>query len=268
LNADRFFLVQHSGIEILGIFSLAAKVAGIVGMLAFAPLYKSWSAHMYVVFAGHDAERQAGRWFTLMLFPSCYLGLAVSLFQGELIQTLSATAYHDAQFWVAPLVLCGIFVNAQVLTDGPIYARRRTGLKPFVTGSIAVITVLSMAILTPRLQLLGVIMALLISASTLWALTYVVARRIMRIDYEWRRLLIMIGSGILFALPTYLTSPGNLQSILWKVSLLALWPAVLSGFGFFSRSEKDRVKSTLRKLLQRPQYWSQSPRNTNEKSLR
>ncbi len=227
---------------------------------------------MYVVFANQDAQKMAGKWFTMLLFPSCYLGLAISLFQGEIVQTLSASAYHDAHFWVAPLVLCGILIRGQVLTDGPLYARRRTGLKPIISGIAAGITVLSMAILTPRLQLLGVIIALLISASTLWGLTYLFSRRVMRIDYEWKRLLIMIGSAVLFAIPTYVTFPGRLEAVLLKLILLVLWPVTLWLLGFFEQHELDRLKSTLQKLIRmlpfltkpRRRFPRKMPRNLEE----
>ncbi len=148
---DRYFLLDQWGPDEVGIFALGSRIATIVSTIAFAPLFKVWSAWLYKVYARPNAEREVGEYLTRLVAPFMFLALGVILFKDEVVRVLSSEAYSPSAFLIGPLCIGQGFVIAQTLFDGTFYYFRRSAVKIWIMMATVIASIALNAILIPRL---------------------------------------------------------------------------------------------------------------------
>jgi O-antigen/teichoic acid export membrane protein len=236
-SGDRFFLLRYAGAEEVGLYSLGYRLATCVGLVSFTPLFKVWSARMYDAYRRPDGAIVVGQMFTRILSAVTFVGLGLCLFQREVLLVFGTSAYANAATVITPLVVAGLFLNAQVLLDGAFYVHRcsvyKLGITLFVTALILVLYWL----LVPRYHAMGAAIAVLIAFAVYAGVTFLVSQRVFRVRYEPGRLLCVIGSAVLLAAPSYWLEH-SLLTFVGKCVLFALWPIGLWVFGIIRPEEK------------------------------
>ncbi len=247
---DRFFLVKSAGAEELGIYALGCKLAAAVGIFSFTPLFKVWSARMYDAFAAPNAAAVVGRACTRMLGAYVLVGMGLCVFIGDVVAVLATPQYARATAVVAPLVLAYFFSTAATLLDGPFYACRRTGAKPWIAFASMIVMCGLYAWLIPQYGALGAAWAILAGNAFLAAATWAVSQRVFRVEYEYGRLAAILASAVAVVLLAGQLDAG-MMNIPAKLVLCAAWPAMLWLTGLVSRDEKAMVLAAIREAGRR-----------------
>jgi O-antigen/teichoic acid export membrane protein len=247
---DRFFLVKCVGTEELGLYSLGCKLAGVVGMLSFTPLFKVWSAQMYDTFALPNAAVVVGRAITRMVAAYVFVGLGLCVFIDDVVRILTTPAYARATAVVAMIVLAGLFSSAATLMDGVFYAHRRTGPKPWIALASMIVMCSLYAWLIPQFGAMGAAFASMGGYLFLATATWAVSQRIFRVQYEFARIAGMLTTAVLLVVLSYQIHMG-----VWDIPLRAVvcaaWPLALWISGLVTPEEKALVLRCLQRALRR-----------------
>ncbi len=256
-NTDRFFLLKTVGASELGVYALASKIGVLVGSLAFTPFFKVWSAHLYKVFARENAAIEVGRAYTGLLFPFVFFGLAVCLFQTEVVYLLGTEDYYGAVPLIPLTILANFFLTAQILLDGAFYYKQKTTAKIYITLIATAFHILVCATLIPSYKVLGACIAVVASMIVLAGTTLLFSQRVAYVKIEWNRLIVMLGSAAIFCLVN-LFLPWGLFSSTVRLFVLCLWPAMLFYLGFLTDYELESLGHLRRDVVRLYQQWRHS----------
>jgi len=249
-SGDRFFLLQYCGADEVGVYALGSRLAGIVGTVAFTPLFKVWSAWLYGVYRQPDGDRAVGRMITRLLTPYVFVGAGVCLFRREILLVFGTAEYAGAALVIPPLIAARFFITAQVLFDGAFYVYRRTGLKLGITIFATAVILVLFYLLIPRYQALGAALAAVGAFFAYAAATHLVSQSVFRVRYEYGRVAALLAGGVAVVLLAGQFDFG-IMDIPAKAALMAAWPAVLWITGWVSKEEKSLVVDSLTRMLRR-----------------
>jgi len=252
-SGDRFFLVRCAGTEEVGLYALGYKLVLAVGMFSTAPLMKVWSARMYDAFEGPEAPARVGRVFTGVLGAYLFVGMGLCLLKDEAVALLSPASFAAATAVVSPLVLAYYFLTAADLMDSAFYVRRRTGLKPWIAATSTLVMLALYAWWIPPFGAMGAARATLVGFLFHAALTWGVSQRVFRVQYQTRRLAVMLGLAIALTLASRGLGTG-IGAVVGKLALWALWPTLLWSWKIVSEDEKAWAADTARNILGRLRF--------------
>jgi len=242
-SGDRVILKEYVSDADLGAYALGYKLALVVQLLTRRPLYQVWSAQMYDAADEPDAPQVFGKMFTRILMAYTGVGLALCLVPGEVVYVLSGGGYAEAVPIVAPVVLAYLFLSAADLMDAGFYITRRTALKTPITFASAAVTLGCYALLIPGRGIQGAAEATLLGFIFNAWLTWLVARCVLEVRYEWGRVAGMLAWALLVWGVGWLL-PADLWLLPLKALLWFAWP-VLLWLTVLSEEEKDWARALL-----------------------
>jgi O-antigen/teichoic acid export membrane protein len=244
-HGDRFFLLYYRGEAEVGTYALGYKLAMVVTTFSLNPLYMVWSVQLYAVARTPEAPTAFGVVFTRIMAAYLLVGLAVGLFQGEVIALLGGARYAGAAPVVAPVLLACCFQCGASLMDSGFYIRRRMGLKLCISLSSTAVMLVLYFTLIPPLGNSGAALATLFGFAFHAALTWWMTQRVFPVRYEWGRLaaLLSLVAG-LWAVAQLL--PAAVWTWPVKAGLWALLPLLLWHTGLISIVEKQYAVTLIR----------------------
>ncbi len=245
-SGDRYFLLKAVGPKEVGVYALAAKLADLVSLVAFAPLFKVWSAWLYRVYAQSDGDRAVGRAFTWLLLPYISLGAAVCIFRREITLLLGTDEYIGASSILVPLIVARGLLAAQVLMDGAFYVYQRTTLKLAPTVIAAMAVVCFQLVMVPQYGCFGAAVAA-VAAYFLYAFTtYLFSQQVFFVKCEYGRMAAVLTATVLLVWLSY-AIPDGARNIPIKAATCAVWPVLLWTVGVISEQERVWIISGARR---------------------
>jgi len=166
------------------------------------------------------------------------VGTVVCIFEDELIRLLASSSYRGAMAVIGPVALAYFFWAASNLMDAPFWVRRRSGLKAWIIFASASVTLVLYAWLIPLYHGRGAAYATLLSMVVHCGITYAVSQRVFHVDYEFRRLAVMLAAAVALTLASRWMSR-DLPGILAQLALWAAWPALMWWGDVVTTSEKE-----------------------------
>jgi O-antigen/teichoic acid export membrane protein len=250
-HGDRFFLLHYGGEESVGTYALGYKLAMVVTTFSLNPLYMVWSVHLYQVARTPRAPAAFGVVFTRIMGAYLLAGLAMGLFQDEIIRLLGGAEYAGAARVVAPVLLACCFQCGSSLMDAGFYVRRRTGLKLCISLSATAVMLTLYWVLIPPLKDVGAALATLLGFAFHAAFTWWMTQRIFPVRYEWHRLAAMLSLAVgLWVVSRFLPAAAWAWPV--KAGLWGLWPLLLWHTGLISAVEKQYAVTLLRQAAASP----------------
>jgi len=226
-HGDRFILREYGGLEAVGTYALGYKLALAVVLLSRASLGTVWNARLYEAARQPSAPVVFGRVVTRSLAAYLWGGVALCLFQDEVVVFLGGQPYAAAAGVIPAVVLAYYFLTAADLMDGAFYIHRRPDLKTLVALASMFVTLLLYFGLIPRWGAMGAALATLGGFVFHAGLTLVISQRIFPVRYETRSLVAMIA----LALGLWLGSR-CLPVTAWAMALKALCLVALPGLAW------------------------------------
>lgn len=195
-HGDRFFLLQHVSASEVGCYALGYKLAMMVRLVSFVPLYMVWSSRMYGIAKQQDAPAVFGKTLTRLLAVYLFTGLGLCLFAPQIVFLLGGDTYAPAVPIIAPVVFACFLQVAATLMDAGFFIKHRTSLKMKITIISTIVMFLLYALLIPIYHTMGAALSTLGGFAVLAGMTYTTTQRIFAIHYEWDRLLILLALSI------------------------------------------------------------------------
>jgi O-antigen/teichoic acid export membrane protein len=230
---------------------------GIFMMLVVTMFRYAWQPFYLQLTANAEAKRLFARVLTYFSLVGAVIVLLLSLFIADLVRIPlpGGRTLIPATYWsglgIVPIILFGYLWAgiAQILNAG-IYIEKKTMQVLYATAFGAAVNVACNFALIPVWGLYGGAFATFAAYFSIAMFYAVAGRRIFPIDYELSRL---VRIGVALAVPAllwYLVPTDNLLPLFaWKLTLIAVFTAILWFSGFFLDSEIEQLRLLRRRFI-------------------
>ncbi|HOV98492.1 MAG TPA: oligosaccharide flippase family protein [Bacteroidota bacterium] len=258
---DRPIVKAMTNDATLGLYQLNYRL-GIFMMLVVGMFDYAWRPFFLTHAKEPDAPKLFSRVFTYFTLLMSVVFLVVSLFIDDLVRLqLFGKHFFPPMYWqgtlIVPIIMLGyMFSGFSSCFVVGIYIEKKTYFLPLITGAGAIINVVVNVLLIPVLNITGAALATAASYIVMAVSMYFVSRKFYTIQYEWRKVFILLlftGAAYIFALVLHL-EPLQWSSILYKVVIICFYclaiistgivscREVLSLFDLFSKAGISRVR--------------------------
>ncbi|HET9863191.1 MAG TPA: oligosaccharide flippase family protein [Steroidobacteraceae bacterium] len=124
-RADRFILERWLGLEAVGIYGLAEKLALIFVMGFLRPFELAYGVHRFAIIKSADRAEQQARAFRQYLFSAALVGLVIVVFTPPVLRLIAAPSYWAAVALLPILMVRYIVIGTEyIFHTGILYAGR------------------------------------------------------------------------------------------------------------------------------------------------
>ena len=238
---DRFFLLKLEGADDVGVYALGVRIAAVLVFFLWA-FRLAWPAFAYSITDDDEARRTYGYVLTYVVAAGVWVATGLSVLAPWLVQLLGPPQYEDASRVVALLCFAGVAFGAYVVVVISIGRARRMASNFVITGIAALLNVALNLLLIPPYGIRGAAIATLSAYVAMFAGMTWKAQHVFRVPYQWRRVGLAVGVGVV------LTVIGSFVDVnlLAAIALGVAYPLVLAALGFFLPAERARIRRVLR----------------------
>jgi O-antigen/teichoic acid export membrane protein len=234
---DRQFVIWDKGLAEAGVYSAAVKIAGVITFVMIA-FRTAWPAFAYSIEDDREARRTYAFVLTYLLAFASWVALALGALAPWWTELLTSASYARAEKGIALLAFAGaVYSGYTVLAIGSGRARR-TQLNWVVTGVGAAVNVALNFWLIPKWGMVGASISTLVAYVVLFAGMTLYAQRVYPVPYQWRRVVIAVGSAVGLDVVARAAGLPLLPSLL----LVAAYPLALLLLGFYLPAERARLR--------------------------
>jgi len=250
--SDRLFLARFVGLAQVGVYSLGYRIGLIEQQILGAATSAAWSPFVLSEYREPDGPTTIGRVASYFAIAGMALVLFISASAPVFLLVIHARhEYQAANSIVFLIAFANFFAVMQHIFATPPMIRLRPEWGTAFRAAGAIVNVLLNFALIPPFGMLGAAWSTLATFVFTALITEVVGRRIWRIAYEYRKLLLIVGGGIVIQLLIGLSQrSGSLVpmalSPLWSLLLFAGW---LLATRTFSVGEVRAVMRRLRRAV-------------------
>ena len=261
--ADRFSLNFLKGAAVVGIYSLGLKLANLLKTVFVQPISMAIPPLMFRMAEKPDAKRFYAKLMKYLVFGLMFPVIAISLFGQETVKLISigTAGYWDA-YTVIPFIVFGIIFS--MMKDQAIYSLqivKKTGVIASVVVFVSLLNIGLNILLIPFMGAIGAGLSMLLSQIIYFGTMLHFARRYYPVPYEFRKIFMAIGVGVIFCTAAYIIKDFSLISRLTvKTMLLVSYPVILYFAGFFDNAELQAIQGFWKKW-RRPAAWKENIRS-------
>lgn len=222
--SDRKILELLLGLSIVGIYSAGYKLGLFMAVITMGFRF-AWHPFFLSIADRPDAKQTFARVFTYYLLVTGTIFLALAFAVEPLMKTNLPVlgTLIEKRYWaglkVFPVILLahicnGAYANFMV----GVFLEKKMGLMPLVTGAAAIVNLGVNFLFIPVFGMMAAAWATFLAYFTIAALLYVLIQPHYHINYEWKRVGILLGCGA----TVYLISTASFLQVYWSLKLLLL----------------------------------------------
>lgn len=217
--SDRILIERYLSVEVLGIYSVAATLAGMLNILGYGA-YKAFEPYFFKTYGKPTFVDSFEKVRNILLYILLILALCLTAFSKEFVQIFAKPEYGESYVYVLPLAL-GVVINTLSIMYATILtAQSRTKVCAAISMLCAAVSVVLNVLLLPRIG----VWSSAIATITINLLTYVLAKRISNVKTTNKSLLMLIVVFLLFSISSVFINIDNLGlSLIVKTALVALF---------------------------------------------
>ncbi len=248
---DRYYILHAKGTSLVGLYSVAIKLAGAVAFIVRAFQY-AWPPLAYSVIDDAEASRLYGLVTTYYVLVSGWVVAGLALL-GRWVLRLLTTHQFSGAYRALPWVglgwaMYGLWVVFLVIAGRAQVTRRN--FPASIAGLIA--NVVLIVVLVPSLGIAGAGIALCGAYAVMLGVMYVLTRQAFRVAFEWRRLLqLTLVMGAVAAAGDLLLPTHGTVGFLVRLAAFAAIPPVLYLIGFAHPHELAQVRRLAERVRRR-----------------
>jgi O-antigen/teichoic acid export membrane protein len=247
--SDRLIIKIFGQFEDVGIYGLAYKIGSLSNLLIIASFSLGFLPIAYKKFTSPDFKPFFSKTFTLYLGLTILLTLVISVFGEEFTKLLSS---GEPAYWTAAILvpfIAYIFIF-KAMNNYFLYVfllTKKTKHHATVTVIGVLLNIGLNFILIPKFGIYGAVAATGISYLVMTIISYSKAQKLVRVDYELRRIIILlISCAVIIALGISANGISLLPRLLLK-SILILSYLVFIYLFIITRPEREMLRGSLNK---------------------
>ncbi len=242
---DRIIIARSIGLAELGLYGLAFKFSQAIQVVVRG-FQLAWPPLAYSIRDDEEARRAYAVVLTAFTALCGFIVVGMWLEARWIVRLLADARFFDSYEAIGPLALgaalYGVYLALVVILG-------RTGKTQYnfpVTIVATIANVILNLILVPAWGIVGAGVALIVSYLIVIVLIYGVSRRIFPIPWQWGRLAVVVGAGVvLVAAGDLLLPTDGAVGFLSRLAVLALYPVILWFGGAINRDERAQVRSLI-----------------------
>ena len=253
---DRYLVKVYLDYHEVGIYSLSYKISSVLKLVLVQAFQLGFLPIAFNMYNKPDAPRFFSKVFTYYTFILFWSGMAIALFSRELILLFSSSeTYYEAYLYVPWMVLAINLFGMQNFFIIGLHHAKKTRIVATITLFVLAFSLGLNLILIPRIGLYGAVIVAILSAGLMIYLTFRQSQKFYPIRYEIGKVATIVAVTVgLMAVSMLSANWSLILAALFKVAILALFPAVLYLFGFYEPVEIERLKGLWRKW-RNPRNW-------------
>lgn len=195
--SDRLFLVHYSGLAAAGVYSLAYRLGMIEQQILGTAAQATWDPYVLSTYRSPGAPLRIGRLATYLAVAGMLVVVLLSASTPAILSVIRARPeYFGATNLVFLIALANFFGVVQYLFATPTSLVLRPEIGTLLRFSAAVTNAALNLLLIPRFGMLGAAWATVITYAFTAVISDFVARRLWRIAFEYWKLFVIVGSGV------------------------------------------------------------------------
>ncbi len=241
--ADRFALKHFYSLSEVGIYNLGYKLSSIVNIVIIQSFQMGFLPIAYKMYDKEGAKEFFAKVLTYLTFVLVFSVLTLSFYSKEIILLLSKDpAYYEA-YKIVPFISYTFLIKGiYYMFSLGLHFVKKTKYNSFIVLTGAVINLILNFALIPNYGIYGASIASIISSFVILVLYYYYSQREYYVNYEIKRLVILILSSVIITSSLYyINNESILIGLVIKSSILLTFPLLLFVFGFFSKTEKEKI---------------------------
>ena len=247
---DRYSLNYLVGLDDVGIYTTGYKIGNVLLFVVMASqlalptiLFKNMEAK--------DNKRLYSKVMTYNTFTLMIMVIGISVFSLEVVKILARNPVYWAGYTVIPFITISILFNSmRYLLTLNLSIVKKTLVVAIIVTIMSAINLGLNILLIPRYQANGAAISTMITQLIFLITTYFIAQKHYKVPYEVRKLLLVIGIGIIFIILGFATNGMALYlRLIIKSALCLLFPVVLYFMKFYEEVELERIHEIMRLML-------------------
>lgn len=252
--SNRYFLQEFQTLEDVGLYSLGAKLAGIIPFLFTEPVKKAFSPYLFEQIDNPgECKKTLANFSRIFLAVLSVIALSVSLFSRELIMVMSDQSYSGSHTIVFVLSVSYLFLGLSGIVVMGIHITMKTWIVALIWPISAIANILFNIWLIPVYGRMGAAVATLLSVVII-NISYLYAlHKVYPVKFEYFKFLKILILLVIFNYAGTFVQLNIIPSILIKSLLLLMFLVALYYSGIFRKDELLKGKSLLlRKIHRKP----------------
>lgn len=248
---DRYVLGTARGLDEVGVYSVAAKLAGVVTFFVSA-FTLAWGPYCYALAHHPEVRRTMARVLNLYVLGAGLLAAALSLFAREILTLATTRAYWGGWAVVGLLAFGNAAYGAYYVAGMAVNMAGRTRHLGWTSALGAVVAIALSLALVGRWGMSGVAVGTLTGYVVAVSAVAIVGQRVFPLPVRWGRLFLFLAAlGVVVLLGTR-TPSGTLPpaaAALAKVLALVALSALAFPLGLYSRSDVREAIASARRFV-------------------
>ncbi|MEX1013979.1 MAG: oligosaccharide flippase family protein [Candidatus Paceibacterota bacterium] len=241
---DRFVLNTMSGLQEVGLYSLAYKISSILKVLVITSVSMALTPLMFKKLKDSDSQRFYKKTMTYYGFGMMICIMGVSLFGKEVLKVFTGSSLYWSSFTVIPILAFGLyFVALRDVVSIGLRITKKTSRITLMTAIVSVINLVLNILFIPVLGAEGAALASFVSHLIFFIGIFYFSNKVYPISFEWRKIILIFTVGAVLVFLSLLTNGMHLAvRLIVKTSAILLFPIVLYFFDFYEEVELKQFK--------------------------
>ena len=242
----------------VGLYNTGYRFASLLNVFLIQSFSLYYLPQAYKLYGQEGDRRYYSKMLTYFVFVLCWAGLALSLFGKEIIRLFALNPDYWPSHKIIPVVALGyVFSGAAVVVNLGIMLTKKTQYLAYAMAAAAAFNLVLNFILIPHLGIMGAAITTLCSFLLLFLMLYYFSNRLYQIAYEKLKIVKLIAVSVgLYGCSLIASDMALLVTILYKLTLLIVFPFLLYFIKFYEAVEIDRItrwskRNILNKLLRK-----------------
>lgn len=241
-SSDRYILNYYSTLQEVGLYTLGYQFGMVMMILFVNPMGLIWRPMSLSVKDHSNARDFYSRALTYTIFIGSFLFLGISLLSKEVIQIFTNREYWDAYCVVPIIALTYLIFSPRPIFGVAFDIKRRTEIMALCAIVGAITNLILNFILIPEYGMRGAAYATLISFAIMLIIAYHYSQKLMKLYYEWHRILkVCVVASLIFAIGFFVVIDNLYASIVFKIGVILTFPLVLYLMRFYTKEEIGRI---------------------------
>ncbi len=238
-NVDRLFIRKLLSFEALGLFALALKFSKLPDQLIGEPFNRAYGSFRFSVMRQENAAPIQARVVRLLLTATLFAALGIQFFAIDVLRWMSAESFRGAAVYLPPLLLAAVLRVVTYPLQTGILVQRETRKLFRINLLKSTLYITSSLLLIRSMGILGVCLAMALTALFTMLATDRVAQRYFPVRYEWDRLarVVLIFLGAL-SVGWPLMAVDSIAAMLAKAVVLVAFCVALGFSAVFDDDER------------------------------
>jgi len=226
---DRYTLNFIAGQESVGIYSLAHKFANLLKIVIVISVQSALLPVIFKMVNDPGVKRFLSNTMTYFTLGLMFFVIGLSLFGQEIIKLLS----RNPEFWdswkIIPILSFAVVFS--MMKDNAVYCLqivKRTKMIAGITMFVMLLNIALNILLVPMMGSVGAALSTLFAQIIFFAAMLYFSNRYYPVDYEYRKIVVAIGAGLLICIAPFIICDWSLTwRLCIKTALLASYPVIL-----------------------------------------